>query len=155
MFIIVMLRRAVYFQHPVRRAIHGLDYHVDSGDDAMLAVERRQDIARVTAQILADHRLLGGEGTTLRRTRIGDGDNLSNHPLVPACSGFDEQIIFVGTIAADFAIWDIQTAGTDADSLVKYIDQITFAKSVRTECRECCLLSAESRNLLGRASVIA
>ena len=41
MFIIVMLRRAVYFQHPVRRAIHGLDYHVNSGDDAMLVVECR------------------------------------------------------------------------------------------------------------------
>ena len=99
----------------------------------MLAVERRQDIARVVTQIFTDHRLFGGEGTTLRSTRIGDGDNLSDHPLVPAGSGFDEQIIFAGTIAADFAIWDIQTAGTDAGSLGEHIDQITFTESIRTE----------------------
>ena len=103
------------------------------------------------AQIFADHRLLGGEGTTLRRARIGDRDNLSNHPLVPAYSGFDEQIIFVGTIAADLAVWDIQTAGTDTGSLGKYLAQIIFAKSIGAECRECGLLSAESRNLLGAA----
>ena len=96
----------------------------------MLVVECRQDIARVVAQIFADHRLLGGEGTTLRRARIGDGDNLSDHPLVPAGSGFDKEVIFVGTIAADLAVWDIQTAGTDAGGLGKYLDQIDFAKSV-------------------------
>ena len=155
MFIVIMLRRAVYFQHPVRRAIGGLDDHVHSGDDTMLAVEQRQDIARVMTQISTDHRLLGCEGTTLRHTRICDRDDLPNHPLVPACPGFDEQIIFAGTIAPDFAIWDIQTAGTDAGSLGKYIGQITFGERMRSECRECGLLPAESRDLLGRATVIA
>ncbi len=121
----------------------------------MLAVECRQDIARVVAQILADYRLPGSEGTTLRCTRIGNRDDLSNHPLVPAYTGFDEQIIFVGTIAADFAKWDVQTVGTDTSGLVKYLDQIILAKSVRAERRKCRLLPAESRNLLGRATVIA
>ena len=89
----------------------------------------------------------------MRRARIGNRNNLSNHPLVPTYSGFDKEVIFVGTIAGDFAIWDVQTVGTDTGGLGKYLDQINFAKSIGAECRECGLLSTESRNLLGRVII--
>ena len=121
----------------------------------MLAVQRRQDIARVMAQILADHRSPGTEGTTLRRARIGDGDNLSNHPLVPACSGLDEQIIFVGTIAEILQYGTFRLPAQIRTASLSILVRLSSPRVYVPNAASAACCRRSPRNLLGRATVIA
>src|SRR6202043_1013652 len=138
------------FQHAPRLALLLRDDDVQGRDDAVLGVEGRQQEARISAQISADHRLPGDEGATLRRALIGPRHDGADNAWMPPDPGFHKKIVLLGAVTANLAERDRHALGANASGFGQHSAKVTLAKSEAAECRKRSLLSQQpSDGLVG------
>ena len=97
----------------------------------------------IGTQIVTDHRLSGREGTTMRRASIDRRTDLTDHPVIPAKAGRDDQIVLLGTVSINRAIGNAHTLGANTSALGQYTVEITADNGECAESRKLRLLPAK------------
>ena len=131
--VVIVLLVVVDLEDAVGLVVVALDDDVDDRDDAVRGIKRRRIETCVLLQIVDDRRLTGGEGATLRRTHIGARHHMTDHAVLPAMAGDDEQVVLLGTVTAHLAEGDAETFGADPDRFVQDFIQIPLTQREAAE----------------------
>ena len=143
MLVVLVLAGAVDLQHAIRCLLDGRDEHIHGRDDAVLRVEVWQGQVGRSVQVADDDRLARDVGPPLRRAFIGLRDHPADNAGVPAPSGYDEQVIFCGAVAAHLAEWHLQGGGADARGLGQDLEQVCFLEGESAKGRQGGLLAQQ------------
>ena len=163
MVVITVLRRTTSFQHTIgqtfQRARHTLrlrtagNQDIQRGDDAMRGVYSWKNKTCICTEIVTDHWLSRRERTTMRRASIDLRRDLTDHPVIPAEAGCDDQIVVFETVSINRAIGHAHTLSANASALSQYTVEVTAGNGECAESGNLRLLPTKPLVLLSEACI--
>ena len=111
--------------------------------------------ACIGTQIVTDHRPSGRERTTMRSASIDRRTDLTDHPVIPAEAGGDDQVVLFETVSINRAIRNAHTLGANARALGQHTVEVAADNGECAEPDKLRLLPTKPLVLFSEACIIS